>query len=248
MRMVCMATLAVATLTAGLGCADDGLSPREKPEGYSDTIYQGQGSRQATSDPPATMPTDPDSGTANEMRVAPRFTVSGPISVAVVQMGEVAPPELAIRAFQNRPDLFSKVDPLAGRIRPDGQATADDLTAYRTAAANLGDDYVLVYGGTLDHGHVTTPLSIFDLTIIGAFVVPSEQVTVTGRAAGSLVDVRTGHLGFGVTADAKATTLQPAASASGVGDPLAEAVRLELQDKLVAQTQDRLLAARTPRS
>ena len=107
---------------------------------------------------------------------------------------------------------------------------------------------MLVYGGTLDHGHVTTPLSILDLTIVGAFVVPSEQVTVSGRTAGSLVDVRTGRLGFAVTADAMATTLQPAASAGGVGGPLTDAVRRELEDKLVARTQEQVAAARAPRS
>ena len=207
--------VSVGLAAMGMGCAGDGLSPREKPQAYADTIYQGGPG--LPPQPPAAVPTTQPAGPAGrrgtDLPVAPRFAVSGPISVAVVQMGEVAPPETAIRAFTSRPDLFAKVDPLAGRVSPDGQATADDLTAYRTAAANLGDDYVLVYGGTLDHGHVTTALSVFDLTIIGAFVVPSEQVTVTGRAAGSLVDVRTGRLGFGVTAEREGHH----APASGVG-------------------------------
>ena len=247
-RAVAAAGVSLGVALGG-GCAGDGLSPRESTHSYADTIYQGRSGSPAldAAAVPTTNPAEPGDA-AGPLRVGPALRVTGPISVAVVQIGEVAPPEAAIRAFEDRPDLFARVDPLAGRGTQACQANDDDLATYRAAAANLGDDYLLVYGGTLDDQRVATALSVFDLTIVGCFVVPSEQVTVTGRAAGSLVDVRTGRLAFNVTADASAGTFQPAATASGVGPPLAEAVRRELEEKLVARTQVRLAAARTQRS
>jgi hypothetical protein len=242
-RAAAVALAGAAAVWCG-GCNSDGLSPRESTNGYADTVYQGQAgptsppTTRADAAPPTTEPV----GTA-DVRVLPPFTARGPISVAVVQIGEVAPPASAVGAFERRSDLFARVDALAGRGGRDTAGNTDDLTVYRQGAASLGDDYLLVCGGTLDRSQVSTVLSVFDLTIVGAFVVPSEQVTVKGRAAASLIDVRTGRLAFDVTAEAKASTLQPAATASGVGDPLADAVRQQLQDQLVPLVEGRLSAA-----
>jgi hypothetical protein len=39
-------------------------------------------------------------------------------------------------------------------------------------------------------------LGFFDLTLIGGFVIPSQEITCEGKASGALVDVHTGKIVF----------------------------------------------------
>jgi hypothetical protein len=239
------ACVAVASVVAA-GCAGDGLSAGEAPHQYADTVYR--------TDPPAVRPPAPSTPAAEPAAALPSpdapsdipvgrpIKAHGPVSVAVVQLGEVSPPEIALGAFQRRPDLFGRVDPIAGYGSATTLPSADDLTIYRRAAAAMGDDFVLVYGGTLERRRSRSPLVVLDATIVGMFVVPSRSLTLTGRAAGSMVDVRTGRVAFTVGADDQESTLQPFASMAGAEGPLTDAVRDRLQRKLVERTAERVAA------
>ena len=71
----------------------------------------------------------------------------------------------------------------------------------RRYAADLGADYLFLYGGTLDQSQTSTPLAAMNLTVIGAFLVPSQKLDADVKAAGSLVDVRSGRVVLSVSAD-----------------------------------------------
>lgn len=75
--------------------------------------------------------------------------------------------------------------------RPD--MVREALETIRLAAARQHVDAVFVYetDGTADSRN--NPLSIADWTVIGAFVLPSQDVKAQGVAQGSLIDVRNGY-------------------------------------------------------
>jgi hypothetical protein len=139
-------------------------------------------------------------------------------------------------AFRNRRDLFCDVQPLAGNLNQAGQT----IPKLRDTAAGSGFDYLLVYGGTVDHGKTPTSLEIFNLTIVGIFVVPSDQVWANGKAAGSLIDVSTGRIVMNLSVDTRGTAFLPSYMADRVDDSLLNGVRDDLIRKMADQTIARL--------
>ena len=207
---------AVAGLAALVGCSSSGLSPHE----------QGQQSM------PMMMYTATDNGPG----VTGPVRIATPLRVGVAQVGELTPPQSMLDALRAKPDLFARVTPVGGRF---GEATTDDpyrrpmgdgpgspdrnvpsakdqLSRMRTLAASTGMDYLLVFGGSIEHGHQGSGLELLDLTIVGAFVVPSHGVTVDGRATGSLIDVQTGRVVMTFSAAAKGTGAAPSAFVDNV--------------------------------
>jgi len=71
---------------------------------------------------------------------------------------------------------------------------ARDIRTLRYYAAQSGCNYLLVYGLAFDYMRQTNPLSILYLTIIGAFIVPGEFVTVQAAGSAVLLDVETGFI------------------------------------------------------
>ncbi len=136
-----------------------------------------------------------------------------PMSVSVAQVGEINPPQSMLDTLRKQRNLFWHVSPQSGIVpRPD-QDDHDRLARMRLMAQNVGADYLLIFGGNIDSGQQGTGLSILNLTIIGAFIVPSTGVAVEGKAAGSLVDVHTGRVVMSFSSETKGNGLVPTAFA-----------------------------------
>jgi hypothetical protein len=184
-RKVSVTALGVAAVSMTVGCSSQGLSSREQGmQNYSNVMYQNQQTPAQTAGP---------------------ATVQTPARVTVVQIGEITPPESMLKDLRSHRELFRQVSTQSGILpvnekqygesqQVEAQPQTDYLTHLRGMAAETGSDYVLIFGGNIDSGSQGTPLSILDLTIVGAFVVPSHVVAVSGKAAGSLVDVHTGRV------------------------------------------------------
>jgi hypothetical protein len=150
-------------------------------------------------------------------------------------------------ALRKDPAVFARVEALPGRDTAD---PSDDwrrehqnsdsprrvqLSGVRRMAADAGMDYVLLVGGTIDHGTSGTPLSILDLTIVGAFAVPSQETRATARASAALLDVQTGRVTFNSSAEARKSSLVPSAAVEGAETRLLEELRDEVVSKLGQQ-------------
>ena len=217
--------VALLALTCG-GCGADGLSPHEQNgQDLAAVVYQ---------QPDLTA--DQTAGMGTNLTVAKPPSITLPIRVGVVQMGEVAPPQAMLDAFRTRPDLFKTVEPLPGNLNEQ----TPHMPKLRSTAAGLGFDYLLVYGGTVDRGRTPTPMEVFNLTIIGLFVVPSDQIWANGKAAGSLIDVSTGRIAMNLSVETRGSAFLPSVMADGAGDALVNGVREDLIRKMTDQTIARL--------
>jgi hypothetical protein len=225
------ANATIAVLTAGClvaGCASDGLSPRETPGRdyslYVNSMYE--------------LP-------ASHTRRAPaelRF----PTQLAVAQIGEVAPPAEMLRELRKQTTLFARVEGLPGttsapvdrhaRWNLDDNAPAagarEHLRGMCRLARDMGLTHLLVFGGTIDHATNTTGLAAADLTIIGAFVMPSREIRATARASAALIDVESESVVLIASADNDRTKLTPAIGQDNDRLKLMQSMRDTLIDEL----------------
>jgi hypothetical protein len=224
--------LLLLSAAALAGCESSGLSPREVP-GRNQSAYLYSLYEHDLREPGAEGPVRP---------------LKLPTAVAVVQVGEVAPPQPMIDALRKDAGVFSRVESLPGTdlAVPDGRYANNagnasppplrpTLATLRHMAADAGTDYVLLVGGSVDHGTTGTPMSILDLTIIGAFVVPSQETRGTARAAAALVDVQSGRIVVNSSAEARRSTIAPSAASEGAEIKLLERLRDEVVAKLGTQ-------------
>jgi hypothetical protein len=230
-----MIALAAATAAAlnGAGCSMAYLSAREaagrsQPD-YLYSLYDKSAAATA------------DKGPARPLRL--------PTAVAVVQVGEVAPPQRMIDALRKEPAVFSRVEALPGNdvlgtyapnpVQPDGrivqQPARPSLSSIRAAAADAGMEYVLLVGGTIEHDTNSTPLSLLNLTIVGAFVVPSVDTHGLAKGSAALIDVRSGRVVTSSSAEARDSSLVPSVQASGEETKLMDRLRDDVAAKLGAQ-------------
>jgi len=84
-------------------------------------------------------------------------------------------------------------------------------------------------------GSHQTGLSLLDLTIVGAFVVPSREIKAQARASGALVDLRTNRVVLTASASTEGSRLGSAASEDGDEMKLLRSVRDEVVEKLTRQ-------------
>ena len=251
------AVLAFALLA---GCSSTGLSPRETTQqNYSSFVY-------SLYDLPAAP-----AGARDEAARPPGRLVL-PARVAVVQVGEVAPPQAFLEKLRGRPDLFARVEGISGipgapgiNADPYGSGTyvagppspasraagvrADvrhDFAAMQRMARDMGMDHLLVIGGTVDHATHGNALSLLDLTIVGAFVAPSKEITAKATAAGAMVDLDSGRVVLTTSADASKGGLAATATQEGAQLGVLRRARDEvvekLGDSLVAECQRRQAA------
>ena len=95
---------------------------------------------------------------------------------------------------------FVPISPLvAAMVAPkppacwDSDTTRDIVGTVRLAAARQHIDVVMIYEVDATADSRRNPLSIANWTVIGAFVVPSQNVKAQGVAQAMLVDVRNGY-------------------------------------------------------
>jgi hypothetical protein len=245
MKRSILTSAAAIAVAAVAGCESAGLSPREVP-GRSQSAYL----YALYADMPA------------EQRNAPLPPMRLPASVAVVQVGEAAPPAALMATLRGDAGVFGRVETLPGVLHEGGdhyyeagQRRGPDVTeqnraqvsGLRSLAADLGMDYLLLVGGTVDYGTSGTPLSVMDLTIVGAFVVPSRETRASAKANGALIDVRTGRVLVNSSAEADRDTLVPSISVEGAEmrllTKLRDEVLVELGKRVLADTRIRAASA-----
>ena len=210
------ATLAVTA--ASVGCASTGLSAREVP-GQSQSTYI-----RALYDAPS--PTGQGNATA---AAKPPRPFQGPAKLAVAQVGEVAPPEALLMGLRGHPQQFSRVEAVpavpeaheysrGGTVRPtDADHARRHIDTLCDIATSMNMDYLLLVGGTIDHETNATPLSILNLTIVGAFIVPSDQTRAHLKATAAMIDLQTRQVVSISSAEIKGGHLTPAVSTDGEG-------------------------------
>ncbi len=174
-----------------------------------------------------------------------------PARVAVAQLGELQASSTFLTELRASPELLANVTSvpavppnLAGfyqyteqsvsvggtekRTAPepgnkDALTPKDFLQELRLLSLDLGGDYLLVYGGSIDFRTKTDALAkMLDLTIIGAFVVPSE----------ALIDVRQNRIVLSVASDTARHELASSRYSESSLRGLIEDIRLELQKNL----------------
>lgn len=226
--------VAVSMVAALLGCESSGLSYRER------------GTQTMTGLTYATYSLPELAG--GRQAAAPRF----PLSLAVAQVGEVAPPEEFVKALAEKPTLFRTVQPVPGtapaeasdsyaaRHQKSGPPNLQEeqrrhVERMRRLAADLGASHLLLVGGTMDTTNEATGLSVFDITIVGAFIVPSRKIRGETRAAAALIDVPTGHVQLLSSATDGSSTMRSAVGQSDGQIALAQRLRDRVLGKLARQ-------------
>jgi hypothetical protein len=188
-----------------------------------------------------------------------------PMKVAVAQVGEIAPPQLMLDHLRQRGELFARVEGIPGIFEElycnnnqgtgalnasERQQVRDRVSRLQRLAQDLGMDYLFIYGGSIDHYVRENPLQVLDLTIVGAFVVPSREVRAIGKAAGALIDVRSGAVVFITSADTEKTGLASATNEDGkqlkVLQDTRESLHLRLADQLAARCKEVALTTAMP--
>ena len=230
-----MARLAVSTIIVLLicGCHRAGLSPREQGN-VNYTVY---------------LMSLYDNANAGAVAAAPQG-VRLPARVAVVQIGEVAPPQKLVEYLRGQPDLFARVegvpDMASGMELYWGQESAEgvrqrvhnEVQRMQRFARDLGMDYLFLYGGNVDYGTRQSGLSVLDLTIVGAYVVPSRKVDAYARASGALVDLNTGRAVIVSSADAREGKMASAVTA----DDAERKVLAELREDVIEKLGEQLVS------
>jgi hypothetical protein len=218
------------------GCQQAGLSPREvsgvnasRQPGYSNYVYALYNEGDAV--------------------LAARPIIRTPLRVGVVQLGEVAPPQRLLEELRRHSDLIAAAQPMPGIFQVDQPAASYSndpkvfasevesqarrhISQMRHYARDLGLDYVLLIGGTVDYGSSSNGLSVLDLTLVGAFVVPSKELGATGRASGALIDVASGRMMLAVTSEASSKRLASSFGQDGDREKQLYAMRNDLLTKL----------------
>jgi rhombotail lipoprotein len=177
---------------------------------------------------------------------------TAPMRIAVAHVGELVPPQAMLDHLRQNKLMFQRVEgipavfddysqtgPLPSTPR---QITRERVTRLQRMTQDLGLDYLFIYGDTVSNYTRENPLQLLDLTIVGAFVIPSREVRATGKAAGALVDVRTGSVLFIASADTEQKKLATNSNEDGetvkVIQNARESLTVRLADQLVARTQE----------
>jgi rhombotail lipoprotein len=217
-----LALLAILALFAQ-GCQHTGLSANETPtQNYATYIM-------SLYDSPNAAP-------------APARPLSLPARIAIAQVGEIAPPakmlqtlrsDLALSRVEPVPGLFAESGLYYDRPRENPQEQIHlQVQRMQRFSKDLGMDYLFIFGGSIDYGTHSNPLSLLDLTIIGAYIVPGKNVKATGRAAGALIDLSTGHVVFVTSVESEKERLTSTASSDGQEQLILASMREEMIDNL----------------
>jgi len=229
-KIIYLGVLVVCALCIS-GCMTSGLSIRENNNSnYSHYLYGLYDGLEKTSSTRASRPVLP-------------------VKIAVAQIGECAPPSAMIDTLRKEPALFCKIEPIpavTSRTSNYSAAPGQDESKEKAIqkmcrlSEDLGLDYLFIYGGTIDIGHVTSPLSVLDWTIIGAYVVPSHSLDGTGKAAAALIDVKNRALVFTLNSEVKLTSSATSAGVEGSHDIIFNRLQKEVTADLAKRLAERL--------
>jgi hypothetical protein len=130
-----------------------------------------------------------------------------PLRLAVAETGEAAPSRLFVDALQKNGGVVQSVVPIPmpgdswenhySYSRKEGNRVAEfsrQIESARRLARDSGADFLLLIGGSIDGCSESSPASVFDLTLVGMWIVPSNQLFTNGKAAWILMDTETGRV------------------------------------------------------
>ncbi|HSA30263.1 MAG TPA: hypothetical protein P5160_00515 [Candidatus Omnitrophota bacterium] len=167
------------------GCYTTGLSSKELGiYNYSNIVY-GLYSEKEKIEKPAARVFDPQE----------------PMKLGVAQVGEDVPHLAMLEALKKETGMFSQVLGLPlGGLQGNGNVyyaqnqneidVSGRIIQLCNMAEDMGLDYVLLYGGTAELASQPTAWSILDITIVGAYLVPSRKIQLDISSVGVLVDVK----------------------------------------------------------
>jgi hypothetical protein len=211
------------------GCETTGMSPREAA-GIDYPSYI------ATLPPATNQP--------------PKMSV--PVHLAVAQVGEIAPPDVMLAVLSTNKNLVASVCSLS---LPGGQSlnTPDYYPYNRQSAPQVdytgnmqallrqarasGADYLFLFGGNLDSVREQTPLVVFDITLVGGFILPGSEIRMEGKSAGTLIDVNSGAPVAFTSAEIRDSQLTP----DEFADDATINLRAKVRDRLIAKLSGELL-------
>ena len=238
MNKIMQSTMAVAVVGLMTGCETTGLSPREQSGlDYPAYILNLQTGR--TNAPP------------------PKPVL--PIHLAVAQIGETAPPQAMLEGLEAKSDLIASVVSLpmpadSGNsfgYRRAGQAAGDYASRVKAVchlAQAAGANYVFLIGGTVDSWSRENSLGMFDLTLVGGWMIPGTKINIEGKAGGTLIEAATGQPAFFVCAACQESALSPDFLSAGKTTDLRVQARDELARKLSDELQKKLAGGDSPGS
>jgi hypothetical protein len=229
------ALVLIGGIACGAGC--ESSSGRDAPgPDYAAAVFSMSG--------PSTGGASPTTGPAQP-------ALSIPIKLSVTQLGELSPPQWALERLRKDSAVFASVEivPSSTGDRGDHLIAAQQPTTVPTRgermrryAGQAESNYLFVYGSTVDHSINSTSLSVADLTVIGAFVVPGQKVSASAIVTGSLIEVASGRVIFTISADQDQSKLSPAAQRDADEEALIRAVRKQaiaaLLDRLEARVKE----------
>jgi len=191
---------------------------------------------------------DDPSGGATASTTSPRF----PLNLAVAEIGELSPPTDLLESLRTDTRVFRRISGIPGisdgdfrsdPYAPDADckppqafaATRVALRRLERLARDTGMDYLLLVGATVDSRSRPTPASILDLTIVGAYVVPSNDLSAQARASAILLDLRTERIVMTSSAADHNKTFAPSVVNAGAEDQLIRAIRDSVYQRLTHQ-------------
>lgn len=182
------------------GCSTSGLSLRERGSfSYTNFIYSSLEQTDGVD--------------------TPARGLTRPMTIAVAQIGEQSPSREFIQVLDKFPYLVSRVEPLPlmHDMDPHGRSESPRDKAYfkeqlhtmRQLAQKIDAEYLFIYGGSADYGVSSSRWQWLDLTLIGAYIIPTNKLSAIGKASGMLVDVRTGEVKLVVVVEEESATRSP---------------------------------------
>ena len=196
----------------------------------------------------------------DDARPRPATPPTAPMRVAVAQVGELVPPQAMLDHLRQNKAMFQRVEGIPAVFDDYSQSgalpttpkqiTRDRVARLQRMTQDLGLDYLFIYGDTVSNYTRENPLQLLDLTIVGAFVIPSRQVRATGKAAGALIDAKTGSVIFIASADTEQSKMATNSNQEGettkVVQNARESLTLRLADQLISRTQEVALTKGMP--
>ena len=187
--------------------------------------------------------------------IEPLLRFPARLGLARVQNGELTaiPPREAdawLAQAQAHADLgtYVPISPLITELaaqtryqsNPAGTVAKSIADKVRLGAARQHVDAVLIYTAGATRDDKSSPLSLLDLTIVGAYLVPSRSVKGEAQASALLIDVRNGYPYGTANAAANASDFVPSVGSGDRTRQLAEDAEVAVVGKLAAQVDTML--------
>jgi hypothetical protein len=196
--------------------------------------------------------TDLDKAVVRAANVEPLLRFPARFGLARISHGQFVPVPpreadawIAFAQSHGQYGEFVPVSPLIGDLVTAGAERprfgTDPIVPIRLAAARQHIDAVLVYAVGGYNKDKASPLSILDLTIIGAYLVPSRSVEGTAVASALLFDVRNGYPYGTVSATSTQTGFVPAVGSGNESQNLQVDAQVDAVTKLTGEVDKMLI-------